>query len=243
MVPTDAGPIGDTPALLVIDPQKDALTAEGALGCPANSAGGMDAVIENINAVVGAARDADVPIIWTEEVHRPDLADYGGELLSSEPEHGMADAEDTGFHEDIDADADDLGPAEYLLTKRRYDCFHNTDLPHLLETFDTDTLVLTGVMTNVCVHYTAHGAHERDYAFRTVEECTAAPEQDLHDSALRFMRYLQPDGVPSIDPVLEAFEAYGGNPVVERVKETGRVAPGPVHGGVGLDASPAPGTD
>jgi hypothetical protein len=49
--------------------------------------------------------------------------------------------------------------------------------------------------------------------------------------------------VPSIDPVLEAFEAYGGNPIVERVKETGRVAPGPVHGGVGLDASPAPGTD
>ncbi|WP_435185774.1 cysteine hydrolase family protein [Halobellus sp. EA9] len=229
MVPTDAGAVGDTPALLVIDPQRDALSADGALGSPATSTDGLDAVIENINTVVDAARESDVPVLWTREVHRPDLADYGAELLSSEPEHGLAGESSSEFHDDIDADVDELGPAEYLITKRRYNCFHNTELDHLLDTFDVDTLVLTGVLTNVCVHYTAHGAHERDYAFRTVEECTAAPSEELHESALRFMRYLQPDGVPSIDTVLDGFDAYAGNPIVERVKREGRVAPGPVH--------------
>lgn len=238
MVPTDAGPIGDTPALLVIDPQRDALEAEGSLGSPASSTDGLDSVIENINAVVAAAREADVPVIWTQEVHRPDLADYGGELLSSEPEHGLADSTEVGFHEDIDADVDDLPPAEYLVTKRRYDCFFRTDLDHLLDTFEVDTLVLVGVLTNVCVHYTAHGAHQRDYAFRTVEECTAAPTQDLHDAALQFMRYLQPDGVPSIGPVVDAFGDYEGNPLVERVKTEGRVAPGPVHARTPSTGSP-----
>lgn len=237
MVPTDAGPIGDTPALLVIDPQRDALTADGALASPATSTDGLDAVIDNINRVVGAAREADLPVIWTQEVHRPDLADYGAELLSSEPLHGLADDAETGFHDDIDGDIDDLGPGEYLVTKRRYDCFHNTDLPHLLDTFEVDTLVLVGVLTNICVHYTAHGAHERDYAFRTVEECTAAPSQELHESALRFMRYLQPDGVPSLDPVVTALNAYEGNPLVRRVKREGRVADGPVHAAGETDAT------
>jgi len=124
-----------------------------------------------------------------------------------------------------------MRPAEYLIEKRRYDFFHRTDLEHVLDTYDVDTVLLVGFMTNVCVHYTAHGAHERDYLFRAVEECTAAPTRDLHEAALRFMRYLQPRGVPGVEAVLAALSDYGGNPLVRRVKETGRVTDrtGPVR--------------
>ena len=218
-------PIGGEPALIVIDPQQAEPDRPGEMRSTAASVpGGREEVLENINRVVAAARDADVPIVWGRELHRPDFADYGAELVSCEPEHCLKGTRETRFEEALDVDPGEMRPAEYLVGKRRYNFFHRTDLEHLLSTYDVDTVLLVGFMTNICVHYTAHGAHERDYLFRAVEECTGAPTEELHEMGLASMRYLQPRGVPSIGAVLDALSGYGGNPVVRRVKEMGRVA-------------------
>jgi len=225
-------PIGGTPALIVVDAQQSEPDRDASMDSEAASIpGGREAVLDRIGDVVAAARAADVPIVWGRELHRPDFADYGAELASSEPEHGLLGSRAERFPEALDVDPDAMRPAEYLIEKRRYNFFHRTDLEHVLDTYDVDTVLLVGFMTNVCVHYTAHGAHERDYLFRAVEECTAAPTRDLHEAALRFMRYLQPNGVPGVEDVLAALSDYGGNPLVRRVKETGRVTDrtGPVR--------------
>lgn len=223
MLPSDPGPIGETPALLVIDPQRDFLDPEGAVYCPSSSVGDTERVVKNIRTLVDTARAVDVPIIWTKESHRPDYADYGAELLSVEMDHTIAGSDGERFIESLDVRESELPPAEYLVRKRRYNCFHNTDLDHLLSTFDIDTLLIAGVTTNVCVHYTAQGAHERDFVFRVVEECTAGTSQSLHDAALKMLDYLQPGGVQSLSAVEDALAAYSGNETVERVKETGSV--------------------
>jgi len=223
MLPPDPGPIGETPALLVIDPQRDFLSPDGAVYCPSSSVVSTERVVENIRTLVAAARAADVPVIWTKESHRPDYADYGAELLSVEQDHTIAGTDGEKFLETLDVAESELPPAEYLVRKRRYNCFHNTDLAHLLSTFDVDTLLIAGVTTNVCVHYTAQGAHERDFVFRVVEECTAGTSQQLHDAALEMTEYLQPGGVQPLGAVEAELAEYGGNEIVSRVKSTGSV--------------------
>jgi len=223
MLPTEPGPVGERPALVVIDPQRDFLHPDGAVYCPASSVEDTETVVRNIQRVVAAARDADVPIVWTKESHRPDLADYGAELLSAEAEHTVAGSRGEEIVPAFDVSEGDLPPAEYLVKKRRYNCFHNTDLGHLLSTFGIDTLLIAGVTTNVCVHYTAQGAHERDYVFRVVEECTAGTSQHLHDAAIEMLDYLQPGGVQSLPDVTTALDGYDGNEVVRRADGTGRV--------------------
>jgi Amidases related to nicotinamidase len=94
---------------------------------------------------------------------------------------------------------------------------------HLLSTFEVDTVLIAGVTTNVCVHYTAQGAHERDFVFRVVEECTAGTSQSLHNAALEMLDYLQPGGVQSLRLVIAALKKYPGSPVVEKIKEDGSV--------------------
>ncbi|MFB1066777.1 cysteine hydrolase family protein [Natrinema sp. H-ect4] len=222
MLPTQPGPLGTTPALLIIDPQYDFLDPNGAVYCPCSSVDSTAQVVENIHSLVAAARGADLPVIWTKESHRDDRSDYGVELLSVERDHTLAGTEGEQFLSTFNS-ADDLPSAEYLVRKRRYNCFHNTDLDHLLSTFDIDTLVLAGVTTNVCVHYTAQGAHERDYVFRVVEECTAGTSQSLHDAALEMLTYLQPSGVQPLESVTDALADYDGNETVKRVKRTGSV--------------------
>lgn len=211
--------IGDRPALLVIDPQRDFLDPEGALFCGVTSDGaGVSAVVKRINDLVELARNSNIPIIWSKERHRADGSDRGTELLREDPTHTTNDTWGEKFVDELAVDADALGPGEYLVEKRRYNLFHGTDLDHLLSTFDIDTVILTGVTTSVCVHYTAQGALERDYVYRTVEDCTADKEQALHEAGLRCQRQIQPGGVQPLDAIRGELATYEGNPAVQEVK-------------------------
>ena len=224
MFPDESKPIGDRPMLVVVDVQNDFLQPDGAIHCPASSVADTETVIENVRKVLAAARESDVPIVWTKEVHRADGADAGLELHSTDGSHTVEGTAGERIHDAFDVDAERMPPGEYLVTKRRYDAFHRTELAHLCATFDVDTVVLVGAATNVCIHYTAQGAHERDLAYRVVEECTAGSNQSLHDGALEAMAYLLPGGVQPLEAVLAALEGYGGNDRVERIKARGTLS-------------------
>jgi len=225
MIPKDPGPIGAHPAVLVVDVQHDFVHEDGAVPCAATSdgVGGPQAVVENINTLVQAAREADVPVVWGKETHRLDLVDYGSEILCGEAKHTMEGTVGESFIEGLDVDEDDLGLAEYVVEKRVLNLFHRTDLETILGTYDVDTVLIVGAATNVCVHYTAHGAHEHDYVYRVVEEGTAGTSEEMHESALDHIQYLQPEGVQSLETVISALNDYDGNPVVQRVKDAGSV--------------------
>lgn len=224
MIPTTDCPIGKTPALIVVDPQQTTPESKEAMSSGAGSvSGGRDAVMENINTVVTHARNADIPIIWGKEIHRADFADYGAEIESCEPEHGIAGTCAEQFDPILSVDETNMKPAEYIIEKRRYNFFHRTDIEHILRTYDIDTVILVGFMTNICVHYTAHGAHEHDYAFRVAKEATAAPTQDLHETGIKCMRYLQPRGIQNLDAITSSLDEYDGNELVKEVKQTGQI--------------------
>lgn len=232
MIPTTDDPIGENPALIVIDPQQTVPESEEAMSSGAASIpGGRDAVMENIDTVVKHARNADIPIIWGKELHRPDFVDYGAELESCEPEHGIVGTQAEEFDPILSIDESNMEPAEYVVVKRRYNFFHRTDLEHILRTYDVDTVILVGFMTNICVHYTGHGAHEHDYAFRVAEQATAAPTQELHEIGLKCLRYLQPRGVRDLSEITDRLDEYEGNPLVKEVKEKGKITQetGPVQ--------------
>ena len=73
---------------------------------------------------------------------------------------------------------------------------------------EAETLVLTGGLTDVCVHYTFVDGHQRDYFCRVVEDCVAGSSEDAHEAALRAMEYLQTGARRSLDEVLAALEDY-----------------------------------
>ncbi|PSQ07421.1 hypothetical protein BRC95_04310 [Halobacteriales archaeon QS_5_68_33] len=84
----------------------------------------------------------------------------------------------------LDVDEADLPPAEYLVTKQRYNFFHRTDIPHILDTYDVDTVILVGFMTHICVHYTAHGAHGSTGVVGAAVEGDRSDGQVLRDGVL-----------------------------------------------------------
>ena len=138
-------------------------------------------------ALVDAARAANVPVIFVQEAHRPDLIDFGRELDGAETVHCVEGNPGT----ELAVEQLKITPQDYTIKKRRYSCFFGTDLEILLKGLKVETLLMCGGLTDVCVHYTFADAHQMDYYCRVVEDCVAGSSVDAHEASLRAMEYLQ----------------------------------------------------
>lgn len=168
------------PALLVIDMQRDFLDPGAPIECP----GGRDA-IEPIRELAELARSSGVPVIYTQEAHRAQRVDFGLELEYDEPEHCLEDGQGVDIVADLQPEPDD-----YVIRKRRYSGFFATDLEILLKGLGVDTLILTGVATDVCVRATAQDAQQLGYRLVVVTDCVAGTSRKAHEAALDNIGYI-----------------------------------------------------
>lgn len=184
------------PAVLVIDMQND-FVAGGAQPAPEAAA-----VTPRIARLLDAARAAGVPVIYTQEVHRPGRIDYGLEA-EQDPEHCI---EGTPGCEIIPALAPWRG--DHVVIKRRFSAFLGTDLEILLRGLGVDTLLVTGMDTGWCVLWTSGDAFQRDHHVRVVEDCVACVYPETHDAALVILRALTRRPVAKADEAIAALMEY-----------------------------------
>lgn len=121
-------------------------------------------MVANSVAIVKAARAAGVPVIFADDAHVPGL-DRELELWG---DHGIAGTEDAK-----PAAAFEVGEGDYVIPKRRYDAFFQTDLDLTLRELGVDTLIVVGADTNICVLQTLAGAYFRAYKTIVAADATA----------------------------------------------------------------------
>jgi nicotinamidase-related amidase len=195
------------PALLMIDFQRSGFLPGSEGGIP--HMGGMHERVPRAKALVGAARAAGIPVIFVQEVHRPDHIDFGRELDGEEDLHCIEGHRLT----EIAAEEVDFRPGDYHIPKRRYSAFFATDLELLLKGLKVETLIMLGGLTDVCVHYSFVDGHQNNYYCRVVEDCVGGSSRPAHDSALVAMEYLQSGARCNSAQVLAAFAALAPSKV------------------------------
>lgn len=188
------------PALVVVDIQRGSDMPAEVVGI--EHMDGAPARIALAERLVAAARAANVPVIFFQEVHRRSGVDFGRELDGAEGVHCVEGEEATELWPT-------LRPAEgeFHIVKRRYSGFIGTEFEIVLRGLGVSTLVLIGGLTDVCVHYTFADAHQRDYYVRVVEDCVAGSSRARHDAALDAMEYLQAGARRSGEEIIDAFAA------------------------------------
>ena len=197
MSPTaELAPAGRT-VLVCIDVQGAFLPLD-APGAP-GAMGDVPERLANIRSLVAAAREAGVPVVFVQEVHKPSLTDIGRELDGAEGVHCLEGDPSTELVPGLDP-----RPEEYHIRKRRYSAFFGTELEILLKGLGASTLLLVGGLTDVCVHLTAADAHQHDHRFRVVTDAVAGSSTAAHDAAIEAMRYLQRDAPVTTSAVLDA---------------------------------------
>lgn len=77
---------------------------------------------------------------------------------------------------------------DYFVLKPMHSGFYGTTLEVLLNHLNVNTLMLTGIATDVCVLFTANDAYMRNYRLYVPRDCVAAVEMDDHHYVLRYMK-------------------------------------------------------
>jgi len=193
-------------ALIVVDIQGGSMKLLEERGLTGLVIEGWVEMMRESKKLIEACRGADIPIIWFQEFHRKNLVDFGRETDGAEAIHSLEG-------DPTDAIIDEVAPheGEYTIRKTRYNCFMGTGLEFWLNGVNVlpgDTLIFCGGMTNVCVHYSAAEAHQRDYHIRVVEECVAGSSRRAHKAALEQIEYLQTGARTKLADMLEAIREY-----------------------------------
>ena len=189
--------VGD-PALIVVDIQAGSDLPADVVGI-AHMPGAAER-IARAERLVAAAREAGVPVIFFQEVHRRTGIDFGRELDGAEGVHCVENEPATALWPTLLPLAD-----EVHIVKRRYSGFIGTEFDLVLRGLKVSTLVLIGGLTDVCVHYTFANAHQRDYYARVVEDCVGGSSVPAHEASLNAMEYLQAGARRTTDEMIAAF--------------------------------------
>ena len=158
-------------AIIVIDMLKDFVG--GKLGFER-----AKAIVPNIKRLLDFAHKRGVPVIYVSDAHSsedPELKLWG--------EHAMAGSEGAEVVPELKPTKKDS-----VLEKRAYDIFFNTELDELLRGIGVKRLVLTGVVTEICVQNSAAGAFIRGYKIMVPEDCVASPDKNFHLASLEYMK-------------------------------------------------------
>lgn len=161
----------EAPAILVVDMLNDFCHPDGCMFLPEGRE-----IVGNIRALVDAARAQGVPVIYMNDRHRPDKPDREFEKRAPHCIEGTWGAEVVS----------EIAPkpCDWVIPKRRYSGFYQTDLDLVLRENAVRTCVVCGVVTNICVRSTVHDAFFRGYRVVVPVDCVRATSPREQESSL-----------------------------------------------------------
>jgi nicotinamidase-related amidase len=139
-------------------------------------------VLERVNRVSEACRSAGILVIHTAHVIRPDGSNAGvlGELIPEVLSEGFLNEGDptAALNDGLVVERGDV-----LLQKPRFGAFYGTELEGLLRDRGIDTVVISGISTDVCCDTTAREANARDFRVLFLRDATAVNAESPEEAA------------------------------------------------------------
>jgi nicotinamidase-related amidase len=161
--------------ILIIDMLNDFVGKKASLRCP-----GGDKIIAPLQKLFKWVRERnannlkDIQLIHIQEAHRKNDADF-----RVRPVHAVKGTWGSDFIKELYPEGE-----EYIVQKRRHSGFQHTDLDLYLREENLDTVVITGVWTNVCCRATATDALAEAYKVITLADCCSSQTDEMHRAGL-----------------------------------------------------------
>lgn len=158
-------------AILIVDITKEFLVSDG-IKVVAES----EAIVKPNQDLIAAGREKGIPIIFCNDTHRVGKPDAEFEICSDHCFEGTKGAEVI----------DELAPQpeDYQIPKRRYSSFFGTDLDIILREHGVKSVIITGVLSNICVRSTVHDAFFLGYRVFVPEDCCQGSSKAIHEATM-----------------------------------------------------------
>jgi len=173
-------------AVLVVDVQNDFVDDRGRVGSDGTDMRPLQAATREINRLIDAAREAGAPVFYIGVEHgsRVDNAPYQAryERRGMTPEDTICHAGTWGAELYGELSPPRAGEPRFI--KHGYDAFQVPELLEEVRSRGVRAVVVTGVVTELCVRSTAMSAFEKGLFPIVPRECTASTEPEVAREAL-----------------------------------------------------------
>jgi nicotinamidase-related amidase len=180
-------------AILVVDMLNDFV--HGKLKCER-----AKRIIPNIKLLLDSARNKNIPVFFCNDEHLP-IDTYEMKLWGP---HAMKGTEGAKVIEELKPLKSD-----YIIPKRTYSAFDGTGLDKALKGVyngkGADTVIITGLHTNICDRHTAYDAFVRDFDIIVPEDGVDAFTEDDHVSGLDYMKRVYGAKIKRVSDVIKSF--------------------------------------
>jgi len=134
-------------------------------------------IIPNLKEKIAQMRKEKIPIVYICDAHKKNDPEF-----KIWPVHCVKGTKGAEIVEELKPEKDD-----YLVTKTTYSGFFKTKLEYLLKRLKVKKLVVSGILTNICVLYTVSDAVLRGYEVTIVKDCVTSLTEEEHNFALQQM--------------------------------------------------------
>ena len=160
------------PAIIVVDMLNDFVY--GALTCERGKA-----IVPATAALLDAARKKGVPVIFSNDAHLKGI----DHELKFWGDHAIAGT----FGAEVIPELE-LCDKDYVVPKRRYSGFFQTDLDILLRELGVQSVVMTGLHTHMCVRHTSADAFSLGYDVVVAKEATDSFTEEDYINGLAYLK-------------------------------------------------------
>ncbi len=184
-------------AILVIDMQNDFV--KGKLKCERATR-----IIPNIKLLVDAARQKQIPVFYCIDEHLP-IDTYEMNLWGP---HAMKYTEGAKVIDELNPSSSSTTDTDYIIPKRTYSAFDGTGLDRALKgVYDgkgADTLIITGLHTNICDRHTSYDAFIRGFNIVVAEDGVEAFTEEEHTSGLDYIKRIYGAKIRKIQDIIKS---------------------------------------
>lgn len=173
-------------ALIIVDMQNDFAKDGGKLYVPKTKE-----TIPPIKQLLAKARGAGVPVIFTQDWHRPDDPEF-----KIWPPHTIEGSEGAQVLAEFAP-----SPKDYYVKKRTYDAFYGTDLDLLLRQMGIRNVVIVGTVSNICVLHTAGKARLHGYNVVVARDGISSLTEFDQQLSLRQISWLYSGKITTVDGI------------------------------------------
>lgn len=190
---------GRRPALIIVDMTLGFTDPESPLACD------LEGPVSNIQKLLHAARDAEIPVLFTTVAYRESDKVTAAAFIAKVP--ALLTLEAGSRWAEIDPRIAPL-ETEPVLNKLFASAFYGTGLPSALAAAGVDTLITTGASTSGCVRATAVDALQYGYRPVVPREAVGDRNPEAHEANLYDIDAKYGDVVPT-DEVLRYLQEVG----------------------------------
>ena len=177
-------------AILVVDMLNDFVT--GSLGCPR----ALD-IVEPNRVLLEEARKNDVPVIFCNDSHHKGIDNE----LKLWGDHAIRGTKGAEVIPELP-----INEKDYVIPKRRYSSFFQTDLDLLLKELKVDTVIITGLHTHMCCRHTAADAYQNNYNVIFAKDATNSFTEEDYLYGLKYAKEVYGAQILSNEELFQLFK-------------------------------------